>query len=131
MIYRLFLMGILATPLLAGCTFTRDRINDSDLGSKIRDGEFVVGRTTAKDIVRILGSDPQSVLATPNGGRVLVYTYGQTKSKGLTLLLFNVIKSNVGLDTAIFFLDSNGKLREHYVSSNSEDLPWQWWAFSG
>jgi hypothetical protein len=125
---------VLLALTLSGCTFARQRINDPDIGNKVRaaksGGKLENGVTTTKQIVEMLGSPPNGILAAPNGnGRVLLYTFGQGKTKGLTLLIFNVVKTNIGVDTALFFMDNDGKLMNHFVSTNSEDLPWEWWAF--
>ena len=67
----------------------------------------------------------------PNERRLMIYNYGQSKTKGLTLILFNVAKTNVAIDTAIFLVDADGTIEESWVGDNSLDVPWEWWAFGG
>ena len=123
----------LMAPLLFGCSFSRHRINDTAIGEKVRaaqaDGSLQFGTTTPEDVIRIVGSDPHTVLALPGGGRLLGFTYGQTKFQGFTSIILNITKSNTGLDTALFFFDENGRLFKHYGSTHSKDLRFEWWAF--
>ncbi|MBK9387587.1 MAG: hypothetical protein IPN34_22460 [Planctomycetes bacterium] len=127
----------LAATLLAAlpaCTFNRQRINDSELGDKIRAAELektlVKGVTTEADLVRLTSSPPTSILLLRNDQRVYIYNFGQAKTAGLTLILVNILKTNLAIDTALFFFGTDGKLRDYVLSTNSEELPWQWWAFS-
>ncbi len=118
----------IACALLAGgCTFMRHHINTVDFHERIKDVED--GRTTTDELREMIGSPPQSVLFAGKGERIWVYSFGEAKAAGLTLIVFNTLKTNMGLDGALFLIDENGVVKEHTVSNNSQDLAWEWWPF--
>ncbi len=133
-LFRRLAHAAILLAALPACTFNRQRINDSELGDKIRaaDAEKTLqkGVTTEADLVRLTGSPPTSILLLRNDQRVYIYNFGQAKTAGLTLILINILKTNLAIDTALFFFGTDGKLRDYVLSTNSEELPWQWWAFS-
>ncbi len=45
------------------------------------------------------------------------------------MILFNVAKTNVAIDTAVFLVDENNTVVDAWIGDNSKDVPWQWWAF--
>lgn len=112
----------------SGCTFARAEINDYLLAEKV-EKYLVLGETTQVQLIEGIGTPPGQVILLPRSQKLLVYNYGQTKTKGLTLILFNIAKTNVAIDTAIFLIDEDGKVAESWVGDNSLDVPWEWWAF--
>lgn len=120
-------LTVAAMLLATGCTVTRQDINTVDFHEKIRNVE--TGKTTTDELRDMIGSPPQSVLYTSGGERIWVYSFGQAKTAGLTLIVFNTLKTNIGLDGALFLIDENGVIKEYTVSNNSQDLPWEWWPF--
>lgn len=123
---KLLLPG--AVLVLCGCTFARVRTNAEDFHEKI--ASIVPGETTGEELVTILGSEPNATIELWGGRTVYVYTFGDAKTMGLTLLLLNISKTNVGMDAAYFIIDG-GVVSRMFVSSYSKDLPWDWWAFGG
>lgn len=105
----------------------RHDINAVDFHEKIKHLEM--GKTTADELRTMIGSPPQSVLFTDDGERVWIYSFGQAKTVGLTLILFNTLKTNMGLDGGLFLIDKDGIVKKQVVSNNSQDLPWEWWPF--
>ncbi|MHC4943752.1 MAG: hypothetical protein ACYTG7_12115 [Planctomycetota bacterium] len=124
-------LGILAALtlafLLSGCMFARQKINIENFHAKAE--TIVPGKTKAKELTEILGSQPNAIIDTPEGKKIFAYTFGEAKTKGLTLILFNVRKTNLGIDTAYFFIDKNNVVEEKIISTNSKEIPWEWWAF--
>jgi hypothetical protein len=111
---------------LGGCSWGRQQINQADLESRVTG--VVPGQTTAAELERMAGGPPTSI--TPIGQKQLyAYTFGDSKSEALTLLIVNIGKTNTGLDTALFLIDENGVVESSRVGTNSKDLPWEWWAF--
>jgi hypothetical protein len=121
----------LALALLAGgCSFARVRTNAEDFHERVK--AVVPGVTRGEELRAILGSDPNASLDLWGGtGWILVYAFGDSKTAAFNLLLFNVSKTNVGIDSAYFIVDSDGVVQEMFVSDYSKDLPWEWWAFGG
>lgn len=111
---------------LGGCTWGRQQINQADLENRV--AGVVPGQTTAAELEKLAGGPPTSI--TPIGQKQLyAYTFGDSKSEALTLLIVNIGKTNTGLDTALFLIDENGIVKSSRVGTNSKDLPWEWWAF--
>ena len=111
---------------LGGCTWGRQQINQADLENRV--AGVVPGQTTAAELEKLAGGPPTSI--TPIGQKQLyAYTFGDSKSEALTLLIINIGKTNTGLDTALFLIDENGIVESSRVGTNSKDLPWEWWAF--
>ena len=111
---------------LGGCSWGRQQINQADLESRV--AGVVPGQTTAAELERLAGGPPTSI--TPVGQKQLyAYTFGDSKSEALTLILINIGKTNTGLDTALFLIDANGVVESTRIGTNSKDLPWEWWAF--
>ena len=118
-------LGVLAIALGA-CTFSRDQVNQSDMPSRM--AGVVPGQTTLAELEAMAGGTATSI--TPIGDkRLYAYTFGDAKTAGLTLILLNISKTNAGFDTALFLVDENNIVEWAGVGRNSEDLPWQWWAF--
>lgn len=110
----------------SGCMFSRAVINGPDIRERIARVE--PGRTTGNDLERILGTPATSI--TPVGpGRVFAWSFGEGKTAGLNLILLNVNKTNLGIDTALFYVDEQDVVRKVSVGQNSRQLPWEWWAF--
>lgn len=123
---RISLAAAVVVMALGGCTWGRQQINQADLERRV--AGVVPGQTTVAELEQMAGGPPTSI--TPIGQKQLyAYTYGDSKSEALTLLIINIGKTNTGLDTALFLIDQNGVVESARVGTNSEDLPWEWWAF--
>lgn len=110
---------------LGGCSWGRQQINQSDLES--RAAQVVAGKTTAAELEEAIGT-PTSI--TPIGrNQLYAYTFGDSKTEALNLLIINIGKTNTGLDTALFLIDENSVVQDSRIGTNSKDLPWEWWAF--
>jgi hypothetical protein len=115
-----------AVMALGGCSWGRQQINQADLETRV--ARVVPGQTTVAQLEELAGGPPTSI--TPIGQKQLyAYTFGDSKSEALTLLIVNIGKTNTGLDTALFLIDENGVVESSRVGTNSKDLPWEWWAF--
>lgn len=118
-------LAALVAATTAGCTFNRLQINDAGLPGKA--AQIRPGVTTAEEMEALIGP---ATSITPIGRDLLyAYAFGDSKSAGLSLILFNVSKTNTGIDTALFLVGPDEVVQKVYVGRNAEDLPWQWWAF--
>ena len=123
---RIALAAAVVVMALGGCSWGRQQINQADLERRV--AGVVPGQTTAAELEQMAGGPPTSI--TPIGQKLLyAYTYGDSKSEALTLLIINIGKTHTGLDTALFLIDENGVVESSRVGTTSQDLPWEWWAF--
>lgn len=111
---------------LGGCGFNRHQINQADLPERV--AGVVPGQTTLAELEAMAGGPATSI--TPIGDkRLYVYTFGDAKTKGLYLVLLNISKTNSAIDTGIFLVNQDNIVEWMQIGENSEDLPWEWWAF--
>jgi hypothetical protein len=121
-------LALLGAVLLSSCTFARAEINNSHIPELVAN-HLKLGETTSQQIIDGIGTPPGQIIFLPNKEKLFIYNYGQSKTKGLTLILFNSLRTNVAIDTAIFHIDANGTVDEAWIGDNSENVPWEWWAF--
>lgn len=120
-------LALLVAVAVSGCTFHRSRLNIENFNSKA--AQVTPGKTTAGELVEILGSDPNTILPIEDGKSIYIYYFGDTKTSGLTLILINLMKTNSGIDSGFFILDKSNVVQRVFVSSNSEEVSWGWWPF--
>ncbi len=111
--------------LLSGCMWGRVQVNDPTIrerASRIRPGV-----TRVAELQRLLQAEP--TMRMPLKDRtVLSYTYADTKSNGLMLLLFNFTKSQTVADTVYVEADAQGVVKRVYVPP-ARQLEWEFWPF--
>ena len=126
---RPLIVGIVLGVLVAAvssCGFNRHQINQADLPERV--AGVVPGQTTLAELEAMAGGPATSI--TPIGDkRLYVYTFGDAKTKGLYLILLNISKTNSAIDTGIFLVNENNIVEWMQVGNNTEELPWEWWAF--
>jgi hypothetical protein len=123
------LAASLLMPALSGCSMQRQRINIENPFTRIQ--RVKEGRTRAEELPAIFGTAPSSVIPIPPDKEGYVFSYGDSKTFMLGIILLNFQKTNTGIDTAIVVLDRNGVVEKVIHSENSKDLPWQFWPFGG
>ncbi len=123
----LMALAVLLLLSLPGCVFARAQLNAADLEERV--AMVVPGATTMVEVEEAIGGPATSI--TPLGGGKLlhVYTFGDTKTAGLSLIVLNVSRTNSGIDTAFFVVNADGVVEEMRIGQNSKDVPWEWWAF--
>lgn len=113
--------------LVTGCAWSRSKLNDENL--HLRAQSVREGHTTEAELVKLLGSGPNTIIPMRNGNQVYAYNVGDTKTKGLSLIVLNISKTNVRIDSAYFFINEKGIVEKSSISTNSQEVPWEWWAF--
>jgi len=125
-------LGLVALVLIAlvctGCLWARQRVNNPNV-FHLTD-KVAVGKTTDQQLMNIMGTPPVAILPAGEGKEIFLYNFGDVKTKGLTLIIFNVKKTNAGFDSAYFLIGKDKVVERKMVSDNSQDLPWEWWAFA-
>lgn len=110
----------------SGCAWRRARTNVADMFQRV--DRVQPGSTTASELVSILGSPPNNVLELSGNRSVFIYTFGDSKTESFNIILLEITRSNVGIDSALFVLQGD-VVEKVYVSTNSKDLAWQFWAW--
>lgn len=111
---------------ISGCAWNRHQTNQADMLE--RSAQVVPGQTTAAELEEIAGGPPTSI--TPIGDKeAYIYTFGDAKTEALNLILLVISKTNSAIDTAVFLVDENKVVESMKVGTNTEDLPWEFWAF--
>ena len=118
-----------AALLLAtsACSWSKTVVNEPDFLA--RADQVVVGQTRREQLPEILGSTPLTWIQAADGTDIYVYTYGQTKAKAFNMILLGISKSNTRIDSAWFVIDKDGLVSKKFVGTNSQDVPFEWWAF--
>lgn len=119
-------VALLGALLVSSCTFSRAEINDSNIPERAKTLE--PGSITQEQLIEGIGSPPGQIIFMGDGRRLLIYNYGQSRTKGFTLILFNFLKTNIAVDTAIFLVEGETVV-DAWVGDNSEDVPWEWYPF--
>ena len=122
------LLASVGALLLAGCTFSRAEINDANIPERAKKIDFATAEISADQLIEAIGTPPGQIIFMPENRRLLVYNYGRSKTKGFTLILFNFLKTNVAIDTAIFLVEGQ-RVTEAWIGDNSEDVPFEWYPF--
>ena len=117
----------LLAPGVEGCLFNRAQLNVVDLEQRVAD--VVPGKTRIEEVERKIGGPATSITPLAEGKLLYAWTFGDTKTAGLTLIVLNISRTNSGIDTALFVVDSDGVVQSQKIGQNSKDLRWQWWAF--
>jgi hypothetical protein len=125
---RQLLVFVLAASAFCGCSWSRQKVNVEGFHTKLN--AVKVGETKAADLKGIFGTEPNAVIPAPEG-RIHLYNFGDSKTKGFNIIILGFSKTNAGLDSALFFVDADGVVRDKIVSSNSADLDWEFWPFGG
>ena len=127
LIWTFILMVALLTPGLGGCTFSRAQINAADLEQRV--ANVVPGTTHIEEVERMIGGPATSITPVSTDRLLYAWTFGDSKTAGLTLILINIMKTNSGIDTALFLVDDQGVVEEAKIGQNHKEVGWQWWAF--
>ncbi len=86
------------------------------------------GITQATDLESIFGSPPNAIIPSSDG-TIHLYNFGDAKTEGFNIFIVSFRKSNVGLDSALFFVGDDGVVSKKVISNNSKDLDWEFWPF--
>lgn len=117
----------LLLALLPGCMFHKVEVNDISVAERAR--TITPGVTHESELAELLGTEPTNFITLPDGGRLLVYSYGLAKTGGLNLIVISIQKTNEGLDTMFIRLRPDGVVLRAWIGDHSEEVEWDWWAF--
>ena len=95
---QIALWCLLPAFLASGCAWSRARTNIQDFHQRIERVE--PGQTKISEVPGILGSPPNNIIPTPDGGSILLYTFGDSRTESFNLLVVNFSRENIGIDSA-------------------------------
>lgn len=120
------LVPVLAALLLEGCMWGRVKVNDDGVAD--RAAAIRVGVTRGEEVPKILGAQP-TMRMPGKTSRVLGYTYADTKSNGLILILFNFTRSTTVAETLYVEIDSATDVVTRVHVPPKRDVEWRFWPF--
>ena len=109
-----------------GCMWGRMRVNDPTIVQ--RAARIKPGVTKVSQLSRLLGAEPS--MRMPVGSRLMLgYTYADTKSNGLVLILLNFTRTQTVTDTLYVEADAEtGTVVKVHVPP-SHEIEWRFWPF--
>ena len=120
------LLALALTSLTQGCMWSRSRINDPT----VADRAYLIkpGVTKVTEIAGILGAQP--TMRMPGKEKTLLgYTYGDTKSNGLMLIVFNFGRSTTVTDTLYIEVDAQTGIVVNVYPPKKHAIAWRFWPF--
>lgn len=121
----ILMMGVCLLFAAQGCMWSRVKVNDECLPARLAKVETGM---SLEDVVTFARCQPSAILPSKEG-RILIYNTGDTKTEGLMLILVNVMKTNMSLESTYFFLDANDRVVK-ILRSGSQEPEWEFWAFN-
>lgn len=120
----ILMMGVCLLFAAQGCMWSRVKVNDETLPDRLAK---VQTGMALKDVIALARCQPSAILPSKEG-RILIYNTGDTKTEGLMLILVNVMKTNMSLESTYLFLDANDRVTK-ILRSGSQEPEWEFWAF--
>lgn len=120
------LAAVLLTAVCSGCMWGRMRVNDPTIVERAE--RIKPGVTKVAHLSQILGAEP--TMRMPVGPRLILgYTYADTKSNGLVLILLNFSRSQTVTDTLYVEADAEtGTVVKTHIPPERE-IEWRFWPF--
>lgn len=114
---------ILLTP---GCMWGRMQVNDPTVADRAR--RIRPGVTRGDQVAEIIGAQP-SMRMPQKDYTLFGYTYADTKSHGLMLLLVNFTRSTTATDTLYIEVDAKTGVVSNVYFPKHHELEWRFWPF--
>ena len=113
----------------SGCMWSRVRMNEAEANDIVlRSQKIQPGQTRNADLLRIMGTAPNTVTPLRDGRQLYAYHVADSKTKGFSLILISFSKTNSRTDS-VFFLVNQSDIVEAAYRGKPEDVPWEWWPF--
>ncbi len=125
MMKHIFLV-VTSALMLSGCLWGRMRMNDPSITERAR--LIRVGRTTGAQLADILKAEP--TMRLPGKDATLYgYTYGDTKTHGLMLVIVNFTRATAVTDTLYVEVDPKTDLVRKVHVPPKREIEWEYWPF--
>lgn len=110
----------------SGCMWGRVRMNDPQIVSRAR--AVKPGETTEAELAGILGTQP--TMKIPGKGKTLhAYSFADTKSHGLMLIVVNFVRSQTVTETLYVETDAATGRVTKILPPTSHEIEWRFWPF--
>ena len=123
-VIRLFCYSVIV--LCSGCMWGRMQVNDPTVADRAR--RIRPGVTRGDQIVEIIGAQP-SMRMPQKDYTLFGYTYADTKSHGLMLLVVNFTRSTTATDTLYIEVDAKTGVVSNVYFPKHHELEWRFWPF--
>ena len=124
----LLLTMLSALLVLPSCSWSRMRMNNSEKNNFYQQLKQVVPEKTREDDLPALLTAPQQIMPQKSGGQLYVYQVGDTKMKGLMLIVVNFSVSNSVSDTIYIYTDQ-GIVTKVVSAGYPKKAEWEYWPF--
>lgn len=113
----------------SGCMWSRVRMNEAENNDMVlRSQKVQPGQTRNADLLRIMGTAPNTVTPLRDGRQLYAYHVADSKTEGFSLILVTFAKTNSRTDSVFFLMSPNGVVEAAY-RGKPENIPWEWWPF--
>ena len=115
--------GLLLACGFSGCMWGRVQVNDP--GIVVRAKGIKVGVTTANELAGLLRAEPTLRLPGKET-QTLGYTFAETKSNGLILIILNFSKTQTVTETLYVEVDAATQVVRKVHIPGRPEIKWEW-----
>ena len=120
------LAAAFAAFLCGGCMWGRMQVNDPTIVE--RAANIRIGVTRGAEVPKLLGAEPMMRMPGKET-KLMGFSYADTKSNGLMLILFNFTRSSTVADTLYVETDAQSDIVRRVYIPPRRDLEWRFWPF--
>ena len=103
-------------------------MNNSEKNNFYQQLKLVVPeKTRGDDLPALLKAAPQQIMPQKSGGQLYIYQVGDTKMKGLMLIVVNFSVSNSVSDTIYIYTSSQGIVTKVVSAGYPKKAEWEYW----
>lgn len=126
----MYMKSIMVTAVIAvccqGCLWNRMKVNDPTVADRAK--AIVVGTTKGEELPTLLGAQP--TMRMPGKGKLVQgYTYSDTKTGGLMLIIFNFTRSSTDAETLYVEVDAKSDIVTGVYIPPERQVEWRFWPF--
>lgn len=108
-----------------GCLFARTKLGAEGLHNRL---QRIRPGMTLERVAQVAGELPHAMIPSKEGS-IAIYNMGDAKTKGLTLVLFNMSRTTSVFTSAYIFLDKDSCVKRVWMEKKQPTPPWQWYPF--
>lgn len=108
-----------------GCIWNRMKMNDPEIVTYAKN--IIPEKTKVSELKSLLHAEP-TIKMPAKGGEQFVYTFSDSKSEGLMLLLVNFTKTTTTASSLFIEAGTNGIVKAVHIPHSPEPA-WEFWPF--